>query len=115
MGSSELAGQLDEIMAGVRSRLTAKHAAREAALPRCREVIRLSANGIRAVHRDEFDRARGLLDQATSVLHEIGEALQGHQDVFYAGFVHDAQKEHAEAALTLALVHGDPLPTPLEL
>ncbi len=110
-----LAGQLDRIMDGVRANLTAKHAAREQALPACREVIRLSANGIRAVHRDEFDRARELLDRATQVLREVKAALAGHADIFYAGFVHDAQKEHAEAALTLALVHGDLLPSPADL
>lgn len=111
-GATGLALQLDELMAGVRARLAAKHAAREKALPLCREVIRLSANGIRAVHRDEFDAARALLDQATALLRRIDAALVEHQDVFYAGFVHDAQKEHAEAALTLALVRGEPLPAP---
>ena len=102
-------------MEGVRASLAAKHAARERTLPRCREVIRLSANGIRAVHRDEFDQARALLEQARDILREIKEALLDHPDVFYAGFVHDAQKEHAEAALTLALVHGDVLPGPDDL
>ncbi|HLZ71016.1 MAG TPA: haloacid dehalogenase [Dehalococcoidia bacterium] len=110
-----LAPQLDRIMAGVRENLVAKHAARERALPLCREVIRLSANGIRATHRDEFSRARELLGQATTLLRQIREALEGHADIFFAGFVHDAQKEHAEAALTLALVAGEPLPAPAEL
>ncbi len=107
-----IGARLDELMAEVRAKLAAKHAAREQALPLCREVIRLSANGIRAVHRDEFEPAQSLLDQATALLRRIGAALADHQDVFYAGFVHDAQKEHAEAALTLALVRGEPLPGP---
>ncbi len=113
--SDSLAGQLDTIMDTVRARFAAKHAAREKALPACREVIRLSANGIRAVHRDEFDQATALLQRATSLLRDVRAALADHADIFYAGFVHDAQKEHAEAALTLALVHGDPLPGPEEL
>lgn len=110
-----LAARLDEIMAGVRENFTAKHRAREQALPRCREVIRLSANGIRAVHRDEFAQAADLLAQATALLREIRGALAGHADIFFAGFVHDAQKEHAEAALTLALIRGDTLPSPADL
>ena len=44
-----------------------------------------------------------------------GPALADHPDIFYAGFVHDAQKEYAEASLTLALIDGRPLPTPAEL
>jgi translin len=110
-----LGQQLDAIMARVRENLSAKHAARETALPLCREVIRLSANGIRAVHRDEFEQAAALLARATALLLQIRDALADHADIFYAGFVHDAQKEHAEAALTLALVHGDALPTPEDL
>src|SRR5215472_3381047 len=111
-GAGGIGDRLDELMAHVRAKLAAKHAAREQALPLCREVIRLSANGIRAVHRDEFDAAQALLEQATALLRQIGAALAEHQDVFYAGFVHDAQKEHAEAALTLALVRAEPLPGP---
>ncbi|GAG32230.1 unnamed protein product, partial [marine sediment metagenome] len=34
---------------------------------------------------------------------------------FYAGFVHNAQKEFAEGCLTLALVSGRPLPSPADL
>ena len=32
--------------------------------------------------------------------------------LYGAGYVHDCQKELAEAALTLALVKGDPVPGP---
>ena len=106
------AGEIDAIMEHIRARLSAKHAAREKVLPLCREVIRLSATGIRAVHRDEFERAQQLLAQATNVLRDIRSTLAEHADILSAGFVHDAEKEHAEAALTLALVHGDPLPDP---
>ena len=49
------------------------------------------------------------------MLGQIKAALQAQPDVFYAGFVQDAQKEHAEAALTLALVRGAALPTPESL
>ncbi len=33
-------------------------------------------------------------------------------DVKYAGFVHDSQKEYAEAAIFLSVVTGEPLPDP---
>jgi len=113
--SRAVAEQLDAVMEGVRAELAAKHAAREQALPLCRELIRYSANAIRAVHRDEFAQAEALRLRATETLERINAALAGHPDVFYAGFVHDAQKEHAEAALTLALVRGAPLPGPDDL
>ena len=41
--------------------LTIRHRAREVALAVSREVIRFSANAIRAVHRGEFEDARELI------------------------------------------------------
>jgi translin len=98
-----------------RDYLATTHSARERALPKSRSAIRLCANTIRAVHRDEFDHAIALLREAGGLLREMAADLYAHQDIFYAGFVADAQKEYAEAALTCALVRRDPLPTPEEL
>jgi translin len=95
--------------------LAAKHAARERALPKSRHAIRLCANAIRAAHRDEFDNARQLLNDAGTLLRDMSADLRGHLDIFYAGFVADAQKEYAEAALTVALVNRELLPAPDEL
>ena len=47
---------------------TQRHDARERGLRISRQVIRLSANAIRAVHRSEFDRARELIAQARADL-----------------------------------------------
>lgn len=95
--------------------LAAKHAARERALPKSRHAIRLCANAIRAAHRDELDNARKLLNDAGALLRDMSSDLREHLDIFYAGFVADAQKEYSEAALTVALVNREPLPAPDEL
>lgn len=87
-----------------------KHRAREAALAACRKAIQSCAAAIRAVHRDEFDNAEQLAGAAAEHLAVADGALAGHQDIAYAGFLHDAKKEYAEARLTLAFVRGDPLP-----
>lgn len=91
--------------------LTLKHAARERALPKSRAAIRYCANSIRATHRQEFDNARHLQNQAATLLQEMADDLRDHQDIFYAGFVQDAQKEYAEAMLFTMLVQGRELPT----
>jgi translin len=109
------AGDLDVIVEGIRAHFVSKNQAREQALPLCREALRHSANAIRAVHRGEFEGAHELIDRAAGLLQQAKAALRDHPDIFYAGFVHDAQKEFAEASLTLALVAGRPLPTPEEL
>ncbi len=103
---------LNEIAEDVRTHLDAKHRAREEALALSREVIRLSANAIRAVHRHEFDAAETLLAKAKTNLEQTQAGLWEHRDIFHAGFVHDAQKEFAEAHCTLALIAGRPLPAP---
>jgi translin len=40
----------------------------------------------------------------------MAEDLRDHKDIFYAGFVHDAQKEYAEAATFAALAQNRSLP-----
>ncbi|MHB8376655.1 MAG: haloacid dehalogenase [Dehalococcoidia bacterium] len=112
---SDLSSALDEIMDGVREHFASKNAARERALPLCRESIRCSANAIRAVHRNDFATARRLVGESGARVAGAAEALAGHPDVLHAGFVHDAQKEFAEASITLALVAGEPLPSPASL
>ena len=95
--------------------LSLKHAARESALPKSRAAIRFCANSIRAAHRHDFALATELRTQAAKLLAEMANDLRDHQDIFFAGFVQDAQKEYAEAVSFAALTQQQPLPTPKEL
>ncbi len=92
-----------------------KHAARERALPKSRTAIRYCANSIRATHRQEFATAEELLIQASILVAEMASDLQDQPDIFYAGFVQDAQKEYAEAATFMAIAQNRPLPEAEEL
>lgn len=94
-----------------RADLEATHQAREITLGASRAAIRSCAVAIRAVHRNEFDRARELIADAATQLEAAERATVDHPGVRYAGFLHDAQKEYAEAILTLAFVEGGALPT----
>jgi translin len=93
-----------------RTVLDARFAARERGIGGSRKVIRSSANGIRALHRGEWESAANLIAEAGSELAEITEALADHPDIMYAGFVADAAKEFAEASITEALFKGEPVP-----
>jgi translin len=106
---------LDPLTERIRAAFDAKNAAREASLSLSREMIRTSANTIRAVHRGEFAEARRLLANARSANDRLRETLAAHPDLSGAGYVHDGQKELAEAAVTLALVAGESLPEPESL
>ena len=107
--------QLENIGRNALDYFSLKHAAREQALPKSRTAIRFCANSIRATHRHEFKHADELSRQAANLLQEIEKDLQGHQDIYFAGFVQDAQKEYAEATTFAALVQHTTLPTPEEL
>ncbi len=106
---------LKKIADDIRAELDATNAAREGALKLSREIIRLSANSIRATHREEWDEARMLMDQARQKVIETKELLRDHMDIYYTGYVLDAQKEYAESELTAAIARDMPLPSHQEL
>jgi len=112
---SGLTDNLDSIAEQIRNSFSAKDTAREKVLPLCREVIRHCSNAIRAVHRQEFEQAKGLLQSAHNLLKEIEQAIADHSELRTTGFIRDAQKEFAEGSITLALVTEKQPPTPDEL
>lgn len=90
--------------------------AREKALVAARRSIRASANAIRAIHRSDLEQAHALMKESRSAIESGREAVRdGHPDVYFAGFLQDAQKEYAEARLTEAVVTGSGLPSPEDL
>ncbi len=95
--------------------LESKSRAREKALASCRAIIRTSANAIRAAHRGDMKGARKLLEAAQAAVGEAAATLSEHPDIFHAGFVHDAQKEYAEAEIFWHLASGLPMPGPEQL
>ena len=93
-------------------RLAAKHQAREAALKASRDIIRLSANAIRAVHRHELDDARRLIAEAGGLAGELRARLGDHADLYFTGYAQDTQKEYAEACAVYAFIAQTALPAP---
>ncbi|MXZ92818.1 MAG: haloacid dehalogenase [Chloroflexi bacterium] len=90
--------------------LTARHQARERALAISRQVIRNSANAIRAVHRNDFEEARRLVGEASASLSETVSIRTDNPEIYYAGFLSDARKEFTEANITLAVISGADIP-----
>ena len=90
--------------------LTARQQAREQALAISRQVIRHSANAIRAVHRNEFAEAGRLIGEASTRLSETRRIRTDNPEIYYAGFLSDARKEFTEANITLAVISGTDIP-----
>jgi translin len=106
---------LEPIERWARTELDRKNAAREQALRWSRELVRACANSIRAVHRRDFASAAQLLGEAHALNDQICALLAQMADVYWTGYVQDAQKELVEACCTLALVKGTALPDPAVL
>lgn len=106
---------LGELAAWIRAELDDKVVARERGLASSRSAVRASGNAIRALHRYEFGAASAMIDEAQGRVDDARAALADHPDILHAGFVHDAEKELAEARVTYALVTGSQLPSPEDM
>ena len=93
----------------------AKHAVREQAIRLSREVIRTSANAIRAVHRNELERARAQVDEARGLVAQTKQLLVDHPDLYYTGYTQDAQKEYAEAECVYSFIARTVVPGPEDI
>jgi translin len=107
--------RLQTIVDGITEEFEAKNAVRDAALRQSRQLIRLCANTIRALHRDEFAEADTLLAEARLAADELAENVAGYPDLYFTGYTQDAMKELSEANLTYAFIRNRDLPTPQSL
>ncbi|RYG48407.1 haloacid dehalogenase [bacterium] len=104
----------DSIVVDLRDKAQAMHEAREAALGHCRKLGQYAARSIRHVHRQQFEEAEKLLEQAKGAAEEARAVLRPHPELNPA-YLHDTEKEMVEAAAVLAIVRNEPYPTPAEL
>jgi len=87
----------------------------EKVLRTSRQSIRESANSLLAPHRAEWNHAQELMGSARRSLDDAQAAMEPFPDIYYAGFLQDAEKEYAEARSTFALITDGELSTPEEL
>ncbi len=90
-------------------------AARDRALVQARQLTRLCAHTIRAIHRSEVDPAHELLSEAHTLVQQMQKDMVNYPDLYFAGYTQDAIKEFSEASLTCAIIENEQLPTPEEL
>lgn len=105
--------QLTEQIQEIICRFDAMGVVRDTAITDGRQLIRLAANSIRALHRG--DDASDLLEKARVMMDSIVEKTKPYPNLFWAGYVQDAMKEYAEARITSALLNDERIPTPADL
>ncbi|MHB0856650.1 MAG: haloacid dehalogenase [Anaerolineae bacterium] len=103
---------LEDVFERIRAHWTHKNEIRDLSLQRSRAMIRFCANSIRATHRREHELAASLLQEAQVAAATMSGDANAYADIYYAGYVQDALKELAEAAIVLAMVTDSPLPDP---
>ena len=112
---TKYSADLSEIGQQAIDQLNDRNSDREQALAVSREVVRMSANAIRAVHRADFEEARDLVHKGAARLKEAEHIREDNPLIYNAGFMNDARKEFTEANVTLAVISGGPLPGMEEL
>ncbi len=103
---------LDDVISEIESRLDEKDEVRELAIKSSRTIARLAGSAIQGMHRGE-DSA-GALQETREEVFKLRSLLDGHPDLFHAGFVENAMQEACEAFLVHAILKAEPLPTPKE-
>lgn len=96
----------------IADQLQVKNDARDRALVDSRQVVRYAANAIRALHRGEIGVASDHLELGRAMVRATKIELADFPDLYWAGYVQDAQKEFAEAHAVAALIRGEQPPTP---
>ena len=81
---------LQKIAQSALEALEAKNAVRERVLPLARQLVRHSANTIRAVHRGELAEAKKMLVEGRNLVQELKANLSGHPDLYHSGYTQDA-------------------------
>lgn len=107
--------QLEKRAEIIRTEFERINAARDLAYQRSRSLISLCARSIRAIHRDEYEKAEALIAEAKAAANALTTDVADFPALYYAGYTQDALKEYVEANLTYALVRQRPLPGPQEL
>lgn len=107
--------RLDQIAENIRLELEKMNVARDQAYHRSRGLTSVCARAIRAVHREEWEQANQLIEEAAEKAGALIEVSTPYPSVYYAGYTQDALKELAEAHLTRALVRNSTLPGPEDL
>ncbi len=102
--------RLDRIVEEIRTQLEIKCAARDVALQRSRNLIRLCADAIRAAHRGEYTDAQALLAGTKQAAQELVTDLAPFPDLYHAGYTQDALKEYVEAQSVYSFITGGELP-----
>ncbi|AFN03781.1 haloacid dehalogenase [Pyrococcus furiosus DSM 3638] len=107
--------KISKIIEQIKSELDKKDKLREEALEITRDIIRLSGDAIKAMHRGELELAHERLEKARGLVKELKEKLREHPDLYYTGYVQNANQEFVEAVLMYHYLTDREFPSHVDL
>lgn len=105
--------EFEEVLGAIEADMEEKDTVRELALKSSRAIARLSVSAVGALHRGHV--VEGLLEQAREEALKLKSLLKEHPDIYFSGFVENAQQDMTEAWISYSLIKGNPLPGPDDL
>lgn len=94
----------ESIMSRIQEKLDAEDSVREKTLLKVRKIIRDSGGAIRAIHKGEFEKAKGMIDNSFELIKSLEELKEICPNIYYKNYIYDAQQEFCEARLLYALL-----------
>ncbi len=83
---------------------------REEALKVLREITRKSSYAIKKIHSGDFKKGKKEVENCIKKLKLIKRKLKKYPEIYYQGFLHQAEKEVIEAKATLAIIEKKEIP-----
>ena len=112
---SQEMSKLFDIGDQIRESLSDKTRTRDDVLTRSRQLIRLCANTIRAIHRNNLDEITLLLEESTSCAADLRQCAGRNTDLYFAGYTQDALKEFVEVNVLYSIVYRLDIPSHIDL
>ncbi|MCD1295515.1 haloacid dehalogenase [Methanocella sp. CWC-04] len=106
---------MKDICDKIREKFDAMDDAREESLASSRKITRYSGDAIKAIHREEWGNAEEMIEETRKLIKEVNETLEGFPEIYYSGYVGNAQTEFAEVCILYAVLKGENVPGPNEL
>ncbi len=107
--------KFDEIFADIDQNLSTIDKIREEVLQKTRQIVRMAAETIKAVHREEWEIAQKNIEEMKNLLKNVREQIINHETLLRRNYIEIAEQEFAEAALLYNLLHDQQLKTPGDL
>ncbi|WXG41190.1 MAG: hypothetical protein WED07_10550 [Candidatus Freyarchaeum deiterrae] len=95
---------LERIIASIVHNLDEQYDLRELTLTLSRDIIRISGQAIKLIHRLDFDNAAIKIEEARNKLDEIDEKIMKYPEFREKGFISSAFQEYTEARVLLSLL-----------